>query len=278
MIRLLVRGYPQGPELPARPTAHVLDPGAPITPAQIDVLALGFARGVVVVQPPGDQASHRELDRLHCLLDSERVVVHHSTLSPVAGAVLGSLGAALSATAPTPAALAGALAVLERTLWVGAWLPSVRRLRDPRARTSQRLRSLLPGGSFVVRRDPAPAVWSMGEGDALEAPQLPGPGAVAVAGTGRGGGWAAETLARAAGGGPVCDVGASGDAARWWGSGRALELVAYPTDIDRLSGELFSRPEHCLWCDEPLVGESCRLCADARRTARAAGEGPRMAA
>ena len=76
----------------------------------------------------------------------------------------GGAGRRARAHAPSPAALSGALRILEDRLVVGAILRSVARLREPPPRLADRVRSLLPASRFLALLLPGPAVLPMARG------------------------------------------------------------------------------------------------------------------
>ena len=105
------------------------------------------------------------LRRLHVLqsaLDGRcRIACCQTDLSPLAASALVRLAASVARTTPSAALLADTLPALEQELLVAAVLPSVLRLRSPRPPFGARLRSLLPGGRFLVSRDPDPMVVAL---------------------------------------------------------------------------------------------------------------------
>jgi hypothetical protein len=211
------------------------------------------------------------LRRLHVLqsaLDGRsRIACCQTTLSPLAASVLVGLAASTSLHAPSAALLADALAALEQELLVAAALPSVLRLRNPRPPIGARLRSLLPGGRFLVSPDPEPVVapihWRHRPPVLLDDPG--DEVAVVHAGRLRGVGSPEALVAEAFGGAAGEEVKAPPGLASRWRVTQAIEAVAYPTDAEAMARRVLNLPATtCPWCGERHAALPCALCGHDR--------------
>jgi hypothetical protein len=263
---LQLDGHAQPPaELPA-------DPARAELPGLLDRLGDGDGRLLVVVPTWAKGSARRRLDVVRSALVDRREVVRLETdLPPLGAAVLGALAASLAPSAPSTGVLIDGLRMLEADLVLVAALPSVLRLRRPRARFSQRARSLFPGGRFLVRAQPDPLVVGLRRKG--EVPDLLGDGeadtmGVVIGGRARGAEWQEQALVEALPAASVLRVAGEGDAGRRWGVSQALEAVAYPTDRSTLVAELFSVAGFpCPWCEEPVTSIPCPLCGHDRNRA-----------
>jgi hypothetical protein len=64
----------------------------------------------------------------------------------------------------------------------------------------------------------------------------------------------------------------------WWGTGKLVESVAYPVDVQRLAADLAQAadPWSCRWCRELIARSPCPMCGHRGRPPRrraAAGAG-----
>jgi hypothetical protein len=259
-------GHAEPPsELPADPARGEL-------PALLDRLGHGDGRLLVVLPTWAKPTARRRLDVVRSALHGRRDVVRLETdLPPLGAAVLGGLAASLAPSAPSTGLLVDALRVLEADLVLVAALPSVLRLRRPRPRFGQRVRSLFPGGRFLVRAQPDPVVVALrrqGEvPDLLDHADAASMGVV-VGGRAKGAEWQEQALVEALPGGSVLRVTGEGDAGRRWGVSQALEAVAYPADRESLVAELFSVAGFpCPWCGEPVTSVPCPVCGHDRNRA-----------
>jgi hypothetical protein len=254
------------------PTDLPADPARADLPALIDRLDDGHGRLLIIVPTWAKPSARQRLDMVRSALAGRRDVVRLETdLPPLGAAVLGALGASLAPAAPSAGLLYDALRMLETELVLVAALPSVLRLRRPRAGFNQRLRSLFPGGRFLVRAQPDPIVVSLKRNG--EVPDLLGQAdtettGVVVGGRARGAAWQGIALVEALPAASVLRVTGEGDAGRRWGVAQALEAVAYPMDRDALVADVFSVAGFpCPWCDEPVTSVPCPVCGHDRNRA-----------
>ncbi|HEY7619312.1 MAG TPA: hypothetical protein VH834_06030 [Solirubrobacteraceae bacterium] len=252
-------------ELPA-------DPARAELPGLIERLGDGDGRLLVVVPTWSKDSAQRRLDVVRSALAGRRQVVRMDTdLPPLGAAVLAGLAASLAPGAPSTGLLIDGLRLLEAELVLLAALPSVLRLRRPRPGFGQRVRSLFPGGRFLVRAQPDPLVVSLRRNG--EIPDLLGEAdsdrtAVVIGGRTRGAEWQEHALTEALPAASLTRVAGEGDAGRRWGVSQALEAVAYPTDREALIAELFSVASFpCPWCDEPVTSVPCPVCGHDRNRA-----------
>lgn len=260
-------GHAEPPsELPA-------DPARAELPGLIDRLGDGAGQLVIVVPTWAKPSARRRIDMVRSALAGRRQVVRLETeLPPLGAAVLASLAASLASAAPSAGLLVDATRMLESELVLVAALPSVLRLRRPRPGFNQRLRSLFPGGRFLVRAQPDPLVVALprnGEPpDLLGEADTDATGVVIGGRATRGSDWQERALADALPAASALRVAGEGDAGRRWGVAQALEAVAYPTDRDVLVEELFSATGFpCPWCNEPVSSVPCPVCGHDRNRA-----------
>jgi hypothetical protein len=252
-------------ELPADPSRAEL-------PELVARLADGEGRLLVVIPSWAKPSASRSLATIRSALAGSRDVVRMETdLPPLGAGVLGALASSLAPAAPSAGLLVDGLRLLESELVLIAALPSVLRLRRPRPRFNQRLRSLFPGARFLVRAQPDPIVVSLprkGEVPDLLGDASPDATAVVIGGRARGAEWQEQALADALPAATVERVTGEGDAGRRWGVSQALEAVAYPTDRAALVAELFSDAGFpCPWCEEPVTSVPCPVCGHDRNRA-----------
>ncbi|HEX8102776.1 MAG TPA: hypothetical protein VF533_09200 [Solirubrobacteraceae bacterium] len=211
------------------------------------------------------------LQMVQSLLDTDRVAVHRTPLPPLAGAVLASLASAAAAHTQGPGVLASLLPELEAELHVFTWLGSVSGLHTPSPSLAQHMASLTPGTAFGVSSWPEPSVHKLKSGTAtVPVPQLARPSRLAVAPRAGDAGWLTGPVNAALGGLEVRQVEATPNGPSWWGTGKLVEGVAFPTDVDRLVAELTAElePWVCRWCREPVARVPCPLCGHRGRPAR----------
>lgn len=261
MVRVIAAGFDRGSFLETlAPLLGLNEVDAAIAG---DQMMAALANGPVLVIHPGDRAVEvqRRVELLSAALDRPTLVTYGTDLPPLAGSVLSSLAAALGVLAPAAATLASALPALERELVPLAWLGTVARLRSPRPRLLDRLRSSLPGGAFVVRAGAEPAVLRGGHDRRLSLDDVYPQAHVAVTTGGpEAGRWLGPRLAEAFGGAPLSSVPPTSDGPAWWGTGRLVEAVAYPIDVAVLADDLFARARPCRWCGAPVLGAPCPAC------------------
>jgi hypothetical protein len=254
------------------PSQLPADPARTDLPDLIDRLDEGHGRLLVVVPTWAKPSARQRLDVVRSALAGRREVVRLQTdLPPLGAAVLGGLAASLAPAAPSAGLLYDALRMLESELVLVAALPSVLRLRRPRAGFNQRLRSLFPGGRFLVRAQPEPVVVSLKRNG--EVPDLLGEAdtettGVVVGGRARAGDWQEQALVEALPATSMLRMTGEGDAGRRWGVSQALEAVAYPMDRESLIADLFAVAGYpCPWCDEPVTSVPCPVCGHDRNRA-----------
>jgi hypothetical protein len=254
------------------PTNLPADPARAELPALIDRLGEAQGRLLIVVPTWAKPSARQRLDVVRSALAGRRAVVRLETeLPPLGAAVLGALAASLAPAAPSAGLLYDALRMLESELVLVAALPSVLRLRRPRAGFNQRLRSLFPGGRFLVRAQPDPIVVSLKRNG--EVPDLLGEAdtdttGVVVGGRARGAEWQESAVTAALPAASMLRVTGEGDAGRRWGVAQALEAVAYPMDRANLIADVFSVSGFpCPWCDEPVTSVPCPVCGHDRNRA-----------
>jgi hypothetical protein len=276
MVRVMGALYETGPftdgtaPLPGLPSARAAD-----LDAVADALVPAAADTPIVVIYPEWRAEpvRRRLQTIRAALDHATVVPHASALPPLAGAVLVAVAAGVGAHVESAALLAGALPAIERELVPLAWCKSVARLRHPKPKLIDRIRSSLPGSGFVVRAGAEPAIVPAGS-RRLPVEEIYPHACVAVAERGSDGGhWLGQALADLFEGAPVVPVPPAKESPAWWGTPRLVEAVAYPTDIAALAGELLAGAVPCPWCGEPTLARPCPLCGhDHNRGLALAGE------
>lgn len=259
-------GHAEPPsELPA-------DPARAELPGLVDRLGDGAGRLLIVVPTWAKPSARRRIDVVRSALAGRRQVVRLETdLPPLGAAVLAGLASSLAPAAPSTGLLVDALRMLESELVLVAALPSVLRLRRPRAGFNQRLRSLFPGGRFLVRAQPDPMVVSLRRHgdvpDLLDDADTDATGVV-IGGRARGADWQERALVDALPAASSLRVAGEGDAGRRWGVSQALEAVAYPIDREALIADVFSVAAFpCPWCDEPVTSVPCPVCGHDRNRA-----------
>jgi hypothetical protein len=253
-------------------TGHALEPLTLPIDAPRDALqdlAIELRADAVAILPAARmEPALRRLHVLQSALDGRcRIACCQTELSPLAAGVLVGLAASVAPYAPSAALLADALPALEQELLVGAVLPRVLRLRNPRPPLRARLRSLLPGARFLVSPEPDPIVapvhWRHKPPILLEEPGEEV--AVVHAGRVRGVGAAAQLLAEAFGGAEIAEVKAPPGLSGRWRVTQAIEAVAYPTDAEAMARRVLALPATaCPWCGEPHAALPCALCGHDR--------------
>jgi hypothetical protein len=240
----------------------------------IEALSSGLQAGghVIAIAPEwvGSEAIER-LRMARSMLDTHRVAVHETGLPPLAATVLASLVSAAGPFAPSAGVLASLLPELEAELHVVTWLGSVTGLSTPTPSFGQHLASLAPGSAFAVSSYPEPAVHRIGGGgDAVPLPRIERPSRLVVAARDGDVGWIANTVNPALGGLESRQIEPTPGGQKWWGTGKLVEAVVFPIDVERLTGELSSAldPWVCRWCRELIARSPCPLCGHRGRPAR----------
>jgi hypothetical protein len=207
------------------------------------------------------------------MLDTHRLALYETALPPLAATVLASLASACAPFAPSAGVLASLLPELEAELHVFAWLATVTGLSTPAPSFGQHVASLTPGSAFAVSSWPEPAVHRLkGDGTAIPVPALTRPSRLVVAPRADRVDWIVNTVNPALGNLEIRRVEATPRGAEWWGTGKLVEAVAYPIDVQALVGQLVAAldPWTCRWCRELVARSPCPLCGHRGRPARRA--------
>jgi hypothetical protein len=217
------------------------------------------------------------LQMVESALDDERLTIHETPLPPLAGAVLASVASAVAPHLPSRGVLVSLLPELEAELHVFTWLGSVSGLSVPAPTLGQHMASLSPGSAFGVSSYPEPSVHKLGrDGAGVPLPRIERPSRLAVSDHGGNVAWV-QTVNAALGGLEVRTVEPTPNGPSWCGTGKLVESVAYPVDVERLAAELAQAadPWTCRWCRELIARSPCPLCGHrGRPPRRRAGAGP----
>jgi hypothetical protein len=239
--------------------------------AKLDALFDGLdgdGRLLVVSSRSGDERLRRRLETAQAAMAGRREVVRLVTdLPPLAARVLGALAGSLAPLAPSTGVLVDGLRLIEHELIIAAVLPTVLRLQEPSPSFAQRMRSLLPGGAFLARLQPDPAVVAIDRNrpvpEMLDDADPTATGVVICAPSRLA--WAAGALADAFPDAHVTRVDPESGTSNRWGTANSAEAVAYPTDAAALAAELFAHPGvPCPWCGEPVTTVPCPICGHDR--------------
>ena len=245
----------------------------------VDALRSGLdAAGAVIAIVP-DWFPEEALARLRMarsLLQTERVAIHVTPLPPLAATTLASLASAAGRYAPSAGVLASLLPELEAEMHVITWLGSVTGLTTPAPSLGQHMASFSPGSAFAVSSHPEPAVHKVGPDVPL--PPVARPSRLAVAPAAGDPSWLLGPVHAALGHPEVRQVAATPGGEKWWGTGKLVEGVLYPIDVDRLVQQLLGVLEQwtCRWCGELVAAAPCPMCGHrgrppARRVSTAPG-------
>jgi hypothetical protein len=232
-----------------------------------DLAAELSADAVAILPAARVEPALRRLHVLRSALDGRcRIACCQTDLSPVAASALTRLAASAASHSPSAALLADALPALENELLVAAVLPGVLRLRRPRPPLGARLRSLLPGGRFLVSSEPEPVVSLLHGRSAPPSLMDDADDEVAVIAAGHVRGVSApELLGAVFGGAVISETPAPSGLAGHWRTTQAIEAVAYPTDPEAMARRVLSlRATPCPWCGEPHAALPCALCGHDR--------------
>lgn len=253
--------------------AFLEPPGPEQVGVLVEALASGLQAGghVIAIVPDrfGAEAAGR-LDMARSMLDTHRVAVHETALPPLAATVLASLTSGCGPFAPSAGVLASMLPELEAELHVVTWLGSVTGLSTPAPSFGQHLASLAPGSAFAVSSHPEPAVHRLGGGAGVPLPRIAHPSRLVVAPRNGDLDWITGTVGPALGGLQTRFVEPTPGGQAWWGTGKLVEAVVYPVDVERLTLELSEAldPWVCRWCRELIARSPCPLCGQRGRPAR----------
>ena len=231
---------------------------------------------VVAVYPRwAQEPALARLETARAALNTRRLATYATALPPLAGAALVSLASAVSPYIKAPGVLVAGLPALEKELVILAWLASVTRLDYPSPSMAQHIASMSPTTAFGVSYWPEPAVKLLTKKDrAVPLPKSFRPMVIAVSARDGDGTWIDEVVAPGLGGPPVVKVEPTPLGAKWWGTPRLVEAVAYPVDIAVISRRITEglAPFLCRWCGEAIATRNCPFCGlDAAQTPLAGG-------
>src|SRR4051812_33459460 len=210
------------------------------------------------------------LEMVQSALDDECLTIHETPLPPLAAAVLASLASAVAPHLPSRGVLVSLLGELEAELHVFTWLGSVSGLSVPAPTIGQHMASLSPSSAFGVSSYPEPSVHRLGrDGAGIPLPRIERPTRLAVSDHGGNAAWV-QTVNGALGGLEVRRVEPTPNGPSWWGTGKLVESVAYPVDVQRLATELTQAadPWTCRWCRELIARSPCPMCGHRGRAPR----------
>ena len=210
------------------------------------------------------------LQMVESALDDESLTIHQTPLPPLASTVLASLASAIAPYLPSRGVLVSLLGEIEAELHVFTWLGSVSGLSTPAPSLSQHLASLTPGSAFGVSSYPEPTVHRIGRDlPGVPLPRIERPTRLAVSDHGGDGAWIGAVNA-ALGDLEVREVDPTPNGPSWWGTGKLVESVAYPVDIEALAQELTAAadPWTCRWCRELIARSPCPMCGHRGRAPR----------
>jgi hypothetical protein len=246
----------------------------------IEALSSGLQAGGHVIAIAPEWVGADAIERLRMarsMLDTHRVAVYETGLPPLAATVLASLASACGPFAPSAGVLASMLPALEAELHVVTWLGSVTGLSTPTPSFGQHLASLAPGSAFAVSSFPEPAVHRLGgSGDSVPLPRIERPSRLVVAAGDGDAGWITGTVNAALGGLELRQIEATPGGQKWWGTGKLVEAVVFPVDVERLTVQLSEAldPWVCRWCRELIARSPCPLCGHRGRPARRGARPP----
>jgi hypothetical protein len=210
------------------------------------------------------------LQMVQSALDDEGMTIYETPLPPLAAAVLASLASAVAPHLPSTGMLVSLLGELEAELHVFTWLGSVSGLSVPAPTIGQHMASLSPGSAFGVSSYPEPSVHKLGrDGAGIPLPRIERPTRLAISDHGGNAHWV-QTVNGALGGLEVRTVEPTPNGPSWWGTGKLVESVAYPVDVQRLAAELVQAadPWTCRWCRDLIARSPCPVCGHRGRPPR----------
>jgi hypothetical protein len=147
-----------------------------------------------------------------------------------------------------------------------AWTASVSGLSHPGVSLLDHARSALPWSLFAVGLTPQSFVQPLGANDAavdLDAATeqislLLAPGEMAEDADVQ---TVLDTVVPALGAAPMRQRSATMHGADWWGTGRLVEIVGIPADLEHLAALTLAREARpCRWCGEPIALRPCPFC------------------
>ncbi|MFE2425331.1 hypothetical protein ACFXJ5_01025 [Streptomyces sp. NPDC059373] len=239
------------------------DLAVPLEQHLVRTVATLEAYGHVVALVPPDPADpvRRRMHTLRAALDSDRVAIVPVDLPPLAGGLLAEQLRQLAGTDLGPGVLAGAARLLSHYLYAGALLGSVAKLDRIDVPVGAHLKSLVPGRHFAAIAHPEPYLAPADDSAVPAGPAFLTQLAVAT-GQGVDPGWVKGPLARAWRTQYTRSVPLPSDSARWWGTGRLVEFVAYIADVGVLYQVVTSvRRDTCGWCGLEVIGDQCLFCS-----------------
>jgi len=253
-------------------------PGQEQVGVLVEAVSSGLQAGghVIAIAPAWiDRAAAERLRMVRSMLDTHLIAVHETALPPLAATALASLVSACAPYAPSAGVLASLLGPLEAELHVVTWLASVTGLSTPVPTFAQHVASLAPGSAFAVTSWPEPAVHRLGGGRELALPAPARPTRLIVAPRDGDVDWITGTVGAALGGLEVRMVEPTPRGPEWWGTGKLVEAVTVPLDLEQLMAELVSRHDAwvCRWCRELVALSPCPLCGHRGRPARRGATG-----
>ena len=270
VLAVLATGLPTPAEASGRSTVRV---AADTTGSDADPLALLGAQVAAVVRENGtvlavypkwnEEPILRRLQSVRSALDTTRLVMHPTRLSPLASAAFVDLLSRLAEDPRLePADLVRSAAQLERRVVGAAWLGSVSRLREPAPTLAMHARSWLPNSAFAAVVDDNPRVVPLAKkgGGSLPLPEPDRAGWRVAMAIGEGDLARVErSLAEHAPNAPISKVPLGRISREWWGTDRLIEIALCPADDRALADELVtSRPGHrCPWCGERTIAAVC---------------------
>ena len=213
----------------------------------------------------------RRLQMARTLLDTDKVAIHETSLSPLAATALASLASSLAPKLISAGLLASMLEPLESQLPTVTWLGSVTGLKHPTPTLGQHVASLTPGSAFAVSSYPEPAVHKItADVAAVPLPPVTRRSHFAIAARNGDDGWLTGPVNQALGGLPVVKLEPTPGGAAWWGTNKLAEGVIVPVDVDGLAREIAQGADSwaCRWCGELIARSPCPMCGHRARPRR----------
>ncbi|HSK22816.1 MAG TPA: hypothetical protein VK906_06555 [Egicoccus sp.] len=215
---------------------------------------------------------HERLLAVRSALETTRLVVHVTSLPPLAAAALVRTLTELDADGVVPpGVLASGMARLERAVVSAAWLGSVAKLRHPSPSLGMHARSWFKSTGFAAVLDDAPRVVRHKGPDAvIPLPELdPSVDHRVFVGTGLAELDPVEATLAQLEGTEIVHVPSRRSSVAWWGTENLVELAILPRSPDALGriviGAAEGRDEtvRCDWCGEIVAAAICPLCGAA---------------
>jgi hypothetical protein len=234
----------------------------------VEALRSGIEAGgtVIAIVPewfPPEGLQRLEMARV--LLDTDRVAIHVTPLPPLAATALASLASSLAPRLLSAGLLASVLEPLSTQIHQITWLNSVSSLKHPAPSLGQHVSSLAPGRAFGVSSYPQPAVHRLKAGElGVPVPPVTRPSRLVVAARLTG------PVNAALGGLPVLQLDPTPQGPSYWSTGKLVEGIVCPVDVDALAAEIMQSAEAwaCRWCGELIARSPCPLCGHRARPRR----------